>query len=112
MTLEYRVQVLSDQLAEVRVRLCSLEANQRNAESATTGCSSRRDAALCTQNRTFQPAGNPLDWIEEFECKLEAELGSTESRYRRFGGAFEGERLKVLAHVLELFQTCRSQGAA
>lgn len=63
-------------LRSVESRLDALEDNQRNAESGTTDCSSRQDAALSTENRAFQPAGFPLGLIEEYEQWLKAEYES------------------------------------
>jgi len=70
MGIEANISELFDRIGRLEIQVDSIEANQRNAESGTTDCSSRQDACLSKENRAFQPTGNPDNIIEELEDYL------------------------------------------
>ena len=88
-----------------------IEANQRNAESGTTDCSSRQDAELSNENRAFQPEGNPLDFIEEFESWLEQQVARNTLDGERISSLRYRTKFGVLSGVLGKWRAMRrSQG--
>ena len=109
MKVEYRV--TGESLGEIRKMVDLIEGNQRNAESGTTACSSGQDARLSNENRAFQPTGNPLDFIEEFESWLEQQVARNTLDGERISSLRYRTKFGVLSGVLGKWRAMRrSQG--
>ena len=111
MTNKVKYTVTVSSLEEFKEMVDSIEANQRNAESGTTVCSSGQDARLRNENRAFQPEGNPLGWVEEFESWLEQQVARNTLDGERISSLRYRTKFGVLSGVLGKWRAMRrSQG--
>lgn len=110
MTNKVKYTVTVSSLEEFKEMVDSIEANQRNAESGTTDCSSGQDARLSNENRAFQPTGNPLGWVEGFYYWLKREHALANTQVEVLGGQDDIVWKNAFDFVLENFEKYRSQG--